>query len=190
MEPINSLATPLDNALAFNNPSHGGFLTALWAWAAVLTAAVGLWRIKSSAMSAQSDPRPEFQNGSSDHPAPPRDIALSSPPPAESSWVSAPDSTAGEAATGVRKGEKFTAYFDGDDAVDGNAGGVDDIYKNRNGGDGEGGGIGLVDEWYRIWEGAIETRNGGAGWYRNQDLTVINGNVVRLWDRSRRRRWA
>lgn len=38
--------------------------------------------------------------------------------------------------------------------------------------------------WWESWEKLLRTRNGEneGGWYTYQDLTVINGNVVRFWD--------
>ncbi|CAN0913878.1 hypothetical protein LINGRAHAP2_LOCUS28196 [Linum grandiflorum] len=43
-------------------------------------------------------------------------------------------------------------------------------------GGGGGGGEGL-------WEAEVRLKmREGMGWYRYQDLTAINGNVVRLWD--------
>ncbi|KAE8724471.1 hypothetical protein F3Y22_tig00010526pilonHSYRG00014 [Hibiscus syriacus] len=42
------------------------------------------------------------------------------------------------------------------------------------------------DRW-ESWERVLRLRKGETGWYRYQDLTAINGNVVRLWDGSCRR---
>ncbi|KAE8667097.1 Plant invertase/pectin methylesterase inhibitor superfamily protein [Hibiscus syriacus] len=37
-------------------------------------------------------------------------------------------------------------------------------------------------EWWESWERVLRLRKGERGWYRYQDFTAINGNVVRLWD--------
>lgn len=44
------------------------------------------------------------------------------------------------------------------------------------------------DYWWDNWEKVMRMRIGGGdhmGWYRYQDLTVLDGNVVRLWDGCR-----
>ncbi|XP_010520522.1 PREDICTED: uncharacterized protein LOC104799609 [Tarenaya hassleriana] len=70
---------------------------------------------------------------------------------------------------GFTKG-KLTLYCDGDGVGDNDDGEITAISDGR---DGE------VEEW---WERVVRTMNGEDSWYRYVDLTVINGNVVRLWD--------
>ncbi|CAH9055535.1 unnamed protein product [Cuscuta epithymum] len=169
-------------ALAFTNPSYG-FLTAvksIWAWAAVLTVFMGLWKIKSS---------PKSPNGSLELPDPPRNVALSPPWPVARLPAEPPPPGTGLCTVGLTKG-KFTAYFDGEEESD--DGGIDDGIYTCKGKRGDGVVLarGLGDEWYESWQRALKTKTGGAGWYCNQDLTVINGNVVRLWGSGCRRRRA
>ena len=45
------------------------------------------------------------------------------------------------------------------------------------------------DGWCENWENLWRMRIGDdMGWYRYQDLRVMDGNVVRLWDGGRGRR--
>lgn len=39
-----------------------------------------------------------------------------------------------------------------------------------------------------IWEDMVVRRRGDLGWYSYQDMAVLNGNVVRLWDGDSPRR--
>ncbi|CAL0304823.1 unnamed protein product [Lupinus luteus] len=45
---------------------------------------------------------------------------------------------------------------------------------------------GVITEWWEKWEKVMRLRNGvnEKGWYTCQDLTELNGNVVRLWDKN------
>lgn len=43
-------------------------------------------------------------------------------------------------------------------------------------------------EWYENWEKVIRTKTGEMEWYNYQDLMLIDGNIVRLWEGCRRRR--
>lgn len=40
-------------------------------------------------------------------------------------------------------------------------------------------------EWWESWDKGLRMRMGDMSWYRCQDLTEFNGNVVRLWDDRR-----
>ncbi|OIT29914.1 PREDICTED: uncharacterized protein LOC109210714 [Nicotiana attenuata] len=48
----------------------------------------------------------------------------------------------------------------------------------------------MCNDWYQSWEKVTRTKKGEMGWYSFQDLHVIDGNVVRLWEGCRRRREA
>lgn len=37
-------------------------------------------------------------------------------------------------------------------------------------------------EWWYAWKRVLRETSGETGWYRCQDLSVLDGNVVRLWD--------
>lgn len=41
---------------------------------------------------------------------------------------------------------------------------------------------GCTSEWWEKWDKMLETKLGVKGWYMYQDLTDLNGNVVRFWD--------
>ncbi|MED6174951.1 hypothetical protein PIB30_073841 [Stylosanthes scabra] len=165
-------------ALAFNYLSFGALtvLNNLWTWLALLTAAFSFWKIRSSGC-----PEPEISDPTrepiTEAPIP---EAVTPSPPVESVTVSdvVPLAVTDDV-DGVRKG-KFTVYYEeeGDD---------DDAQCMR--GEREGSLTltlteGCEGEWWEKWERLLRLRNGVSedGWYTCQDLTELNGNVVRLWD--------
>ncbi|XP_019193174.1 PREDICTED: uncharacterized protein LOC109187442 [Ipomoea nil] len=167
---MNTLDSPVE-ALAFNYLRFDKLWT--W-WVSVLAAAAGFWRIKVPSLSPPSKPSSEpCQAAAARRPA-------SSEPPSTAPRTTVTPFSASEGVDGSTKG-KFAAYFDCDDEL---AGG-NDAESNGNGG---GGGEVLVKDWYGCWERVMETRMGEMGWYRYQDITVIDGNVVRLWEGGGRRR--
>ncbi|KAI3447244.1 hypothetical protein Pfo_003909 [Paulownia fortunei] len=194
---MNALDSPLE-ALALNYLSYG-FLTAInniWAWVAVITAAVSFWRIRASSSPLVSIPE---QRGSSQDAA-----STSSSPPHMAGEVEAAEpttvSTPGETkqllsplmttSCCVLESEgspkvKFSLYFNEDDFREGDEGGEDEDSGGCNGGGA------VVSEklgwWCDDWERTMVVRMGDMGWYRCQDLKVLDGSVVRLWDGRRRR---
>ncbi|KAL3825472.1 hypothetical protein ACJIZ3_021501 [Penstemon smallii] len=76
---------------------------------------------------------------------------------------------------------KFTLHYKDDDFMDGDEG-----CDNKDNGGGEGGGR-KNRRWCDDLERRMVMRMGDMGWYRCQDLTVLDGSVVRLWDGGRRR---
>ncbi|KAE8665288.1 Plant invertase/pectin methylesterase inhibitor superfamily protein [Hibiscus syriacus] len=185
------LDSPLE-ALAFNYLSFGIFtvLNNLWTWIAVLTAALSFWRIRAAAVSSRyvqsNDPKPS--------------TSISDRAPDESPPVPEPDNKPTPSASvaetsvwplvcrGVTRGKfKLTVYHDDD----GEKSDVDVDVDSGVRGMGPGDGGGECNQWWESWEGVLKLRNGETGWYKYQDLTALNGNVVRLWDESckcRRRR--
>lgn len=180
------LDSPLE-ALALNYLSVG-FLTIvnnLWTWVAVITAAVSFWRIRAAGggptcLKSDSSPPPppndQSLGGSELVPeisAP--DVSADEPPapaPAPASEMVVGDDKVDD---GVTKGTKFVAVYYGED--DGRE--LTAANELEESGDDEGCG-----EWWESWERVLTTKTGEMGWYRYQDLTVLNGNVVRLWDSS------
>lgn len=73
---------------------------------------------------------------------------------------------------GVTKG-KFTVYYEdeGEREVE------EELLTETGECDG-----GYKSEWWERWDKMLRTRSGENGWYKHQDLTELNGNVVRLWD--------
>jgi len=176
--------SPLE-ALALNYVSFG-FLTVvnnIWTWVAVITAAVSFWRIRASApitttsISTISDPQnirnPDVGPTSTASPPPPSVVAEPPPPPSTSaslaSWVG----------YGATRGTKFTLYYEDEKREEG-------LTVAGEVGDGGDGVVGVGGEW-REWEGMLRMRMGDLGWYNLQDLTVLDGNIVRLWDGGRRK---
>ncbi|CAK9159243.1 unnamed protein product [Ilex paraguariensis] len=182
---MNTLDSPLE-ALAFNYLSFGLFTVVnnIWTWVAVITAALSFWRIRSSGL-LKSDLLDRNLDGAS--PAAVFSSPSSSPAeniaePASSTSASASDFPAMSKITsfcrvegdGLTKG-KYTVYYnEDDDEFTSNEEEVD----NR---DGEGVEV-VAKEWCDGWDRVLRMRNGDMGWYRYQDLTVLDGNVVRLWD--------
>ncbi|PKA61167.1 hypothetical protein AXF42_Ash006063 [Apostasia shenzhenica] len=135
-----------------------------WAWIAVLTAAVGLWRIRSVGS--------RFDAHSSAPFSPPPPNLISSPPLATESPAA--------------QKERFTAYYYSEPAEEGGRWGCIDYGEEEvTGGNDDGGEadkeltapLVIRSEWEGIWS----AWRGDLGWYRHQRRTAINGSVVRLW---------
>ncbi|XP_016486051.2 uncharacterized protein LOC107806412 [Nicotiana tabacum] len=183
------LEYPLE-ALAFNYLSFG-FLTVVnnvWAWVAVITAAVSFWRIKTSSTLPLPEPRGDFSGAPSPSPPPPTSVPSCSSSPQVERVAKEPSSTVTtEMYPGVSMNKeegtkgKLTVYFKQDDGEECDVDGDD---GDQDGEDG------AVEMWFENWENLLKMRNGEMGWYRCQDMKVIDGNVVRLWDGCRRRRKA
>ncbi|XP_057767701.1 uncharacterized protein LOC130987981 [Salvia miltiorrhiza] len=181
-----ALDSPLE-ALAFNYLTYG-FLTAvnnIWAWIAVVTAAVSFWRIRVLS-SSTTDP------SSRSH-----DAAASTASARVAESVAAePASAPARAACVVleRQGStkmKFSLYYKEEEEVDLRGDDDDEGGENEEcgGGAAEAASLG-VDAWRGDWEAVVALRMGDMGWYRWQDRTVLNGNVVRLWEGRKRKQTA
>ncbi|KAG2311256.1 hypothetical protein Bca4012_025704 [Brassica carinata] len=183
-----TLDSPLE-ALALEYASFGclAVVNNVWTWIAVVTAAVGFWRIRvvttikveeghgfgllegSKASKAQQE---------SGHHVP---LAMAGPvektatAPAKETVVCEP-LVCGD---GVTKG-KLTLYYevdvDGERCLDGDEELTAVSY---------GGCLGSCGEWWERWERVLKMRTGDDDWYRYVDVTVLNGSVVRLWDDKR-----
>ncbi|KAL9314596.1 hypothetical protein ACSQ67_020048 [Phaseolus vulgaris] len=157
-------------ALAFNYLSFG-LLTALnnlWACLALLTAALSFWKIRSAGC---PKPNPEAQPTAGPEPLTPSQEKTE--PTREA--VNA-NGGAEEDVDGVRKG-KFTVYYEEhvQCACDCENEGFATAWEESEG---------SQTEWWERWERLLRLRNGESenGWYTRQDVTVLNGSVVRLWD--------
>ncbi|KAL6965799.1 hypothetical protein U1Q18_036860 [Sarracenia purpurea var. burkii] len=84
---------------------------------------------------------------------------------------------------------KFTVYYedDGEDELSP----PEEVGEDRVGelvtAVGGGGGGGGEEDWCEGWKGTMRLRTGDMEWYRHQNLTVLDGNVVKLWDGCRRK---
>ncbi|KAK9948142.1 hypothetical protein M0R45_003730 [Rubus argutus] len=175
------LDSPLE-ALAFDYVSFGliTVVNSLWTWVAVLTAAVSFWRLRPRGdgvkfLSPPSNDVFKSSNGCSSYPetSPPITEEEQEPPCSGSDPVAVPSSSAKFEDDGVlTKGVKFTLYFEEDN--NGHVGGEGEGDLTAEETENSGG-----ENW---WESGLRMRMGDMGWYRYQDLTVLNGNVVRLWD--------
>ncbi|KAA8534744.1 hypothetical protein F0562_029814 [Nyssa sinensis] len=152
-------------------------------------AAVSFWRIRAAGSLKSHHPcgrNPDDQSPTkavSVSPAP--DTAATLAPASAStlaSWTTAmTPSVCAVETDGATKG-KFTVYYENDREVsDG---------ELTLTGDGDfGNGVVVVGggDWCDGWERTLRMRMGlgDMGWYRYQDLTVLDGKVVRLWDGCR-----
>ena len=169
------LDSPVE-ALAFNYLSFG-FLTLLnnlWTWLALLTAALSFWKIRSAGC---PKPAPAPLDPTTEPPVPEALTPLAEPA-VRDAVPSAVTNGDAEDVDGVRKG-KFAVYYEKDDEDAQCRRGESEwsltAWEEREG---------CEAEWWERWERLLRLRNGvsGNGWYTWQDLTELNGNVVRLWD--------
>lgn len=180
---MDALDSPLE-ALALNYLTYG-FLTAvnnIWAWVAVITAAVSLWRIRASSPLPVSTPelRSRCQESASTSSSPPQKVPEWTAAAEVEAIASAAHSETPFCDTLEREGgctkTKFSLYFERDgESVDSGcaAAAVRSEKFDRR-----------CDDWDRM---GVVMRMGDMGWYRWQDMTVLDGSVVQLWDGSRRR---
>ncbi|KAL2250997.1 UNVERIFIED_CONTAM: hypothetical protein Sindi_2222000 [Sesamum indicum] len=188
---MNALDSPLE-ALALNYLSYGFFTAVnnIWAWVAVITAAVSFWRIRALSSAPVSTPEPRRRShdtASTSSSAPPKVAEPATLSTAgETQLSSAPAKTS--CPTLGREGStktKFSLYYEEDDFREYDEGG-----ENEDDGDGTAGvseksGRYLSEDWERMM---VVVRMGDMGWYRWQDRAVFDGSVVRLWDQGRGRR--
>lgn len=190
---MNGMDSPLD-ALALNYLSYG-LLTAvsnIWAWIAVITAAFSFWKIR--ALSSPLVSRPEQrQDAASTSSLPPKMAAVEAAKPTavypgETGHLLSASLTTSFCvieSEGSPKG-KFSLYYTWDDFRECDESGGED---EGNGGC-NGGGAAVMSEnlerRWDDWERMMVVRMGDTGWYRCQDLKVLDGSVVRLWDGGRR----
>lgn len=157
-----ALDSPLE-ALAFNYLAYG-FLTAvnnIWAWVAVITAAVSFWRMRA---------KPELMTSRS------HDSAAASPRVAEIATSETPAPAKASCRVLEREGSvkmKISLYYEEE---------LDDGGENEESGGEEAVMSGESDAWRDDWETMMVMRMGDMGWYRWQDRMVLDGSVVRLWE--------
>ncbi|KAH1067543.1 hypothetical protein J1N35_032530 [Gossypium stocksii] len=192
---MNQLLDSHLEALAFNYVSFGIFtiVNNLWTWVAVITAAVSFWRIRAAGAATSSysvKGREQRPSTSIDARRPIPEVEEKHP--TASTSVSAPASVTETSVSplvfndGVTKGGKSTLTVYYEDDIGGESDG--DIDGETTGKEWcDGGGYCKEGEWWESWERVLKLRKGEMGWYRYQDMSAINGNVVRLWDESCRR---
>ncbi|KAF9680358.1 hypothetical protein SADUNF_Sadunf06G0112900 [Salix dunnii] len=191
---MDMLDSPID-ALVFDYLNLGIFtiINNFWTWVAVITAAVSFWRIRAAGaghgvVKTLEEPSPssayiERKNTESSQPETATSSSTTTATPKSVTEPAAPGSLSSSPSVfednGVKKGKLVVYYYqDADRQNDCN---TDDDGEEELTVFGELGG-GLT-----LWERMLRVRMGDHGWYRCQDLTVINGNVVRLWDREKNR---
>ncbi|KAF1875732.1 hypothetical protein Lal_00006362 [Lupinus albus] len=155
------------NYSTFNFLTH--FINNLWTWLAAAT----FWRFPST--------KPDFlqlpHSRGFDQPDPIPEVLESDAVTTEPACV--PSSVVANVCDdvdGVRK-RKVTVYFEDEMECD-----KEEVLNVREKWE-EGDGVRCEWEW---WERLLKLKVGENenGWYTWQDLTEINGNIVRLWDRG------
>ncbi|XP_073011361.1 uncharacterized protein [Typha latifolia] len=171
------LEMPLE-AFAFrlySLPAAGG---SILAWLAVIAAAVSLWRIR--AVGSRSDASPLFQ--------PPPQARTAAPPPSDRERDQPEPEQKPIASSACRRLEagspkvRFTAYYDGRCRV---GDGGDEERETEADDDVVSDGVEVGDGEMTAplgWEGVAIRRKVDFAWYRYQDMTALNGSIVRLWD--------
>ncbi|XP_062091203.1 uncharacterized protein LOC133797342 [Humulus lupulus] len=178
---MNVLDSPLE-ALVFPYVSFGFFIFVnnLWTWVAVVTAAVSVWKIRATAGDGPGgvcsvDSSPSCDDRCSITPAPPPSVSVS----VSAASVSASGHVEDNGADVLTKGRKFSLYYEHDgeltEEFEENDGAAEAVVVEEYCGGGDG-------DW---WEIMLEMRLGEKSWYRYQELTELNGNVVRFWDDCR-----
>ena len=184
-------------ALAFNYVRFGFFtlVNNLWTWVAVITAAVSFWRLRVSGFLKSDHLNADVSHSALDL-TPSSDSAVEpQPPPPSKPTTTSTSAASSEAVVSsvcdcdvrgarvVTKG-RFTAYY-GEERESRLLTTVAAVeWDNNDGGfDVFGGGV-VGEELKKV----VRVRMGDMGLYRFQDLTAINGNVVKLWDDCRMRR--
>nr|XP_008337817.1 uncharacterized protein LOC103400907 [Malus domestica] len=192
-QPSISIMNVLDSnleALAFNYLSFGLFTVVnnLWTWIAVLTAAVSFWRLRprAAATSAISSSALKFRsqpaisglslNGSS--PVPEITQSNSAAKKVEPPCFVPALAKFGDSTVQLTKGSKFAVYFEDSD-VESDLTATSSLTPEKDETEESGSDEVAAASW---WEDVLTLRTGEMSWYRYQDLTELNGNVVRLWD--------
>ncbi|RZR90841.1 hypothetical protein BHM03_00018839 [Ensete ventricosum] len=148
----------------------------VWAWAAVLAAGLGIWGIRTVSRSDASPPPPSLNV-----PALPAERAELQASAAtdrkEFRPIAQPSGCRVEEANAAKA--PFTAYYHGP-SRDGYGVVEEDDDDER-----EDGVPGVGCRATALWDGlTARQRRDDVGWYRHQDMTALNGSVVRLWDGS------
>ncbi|KAK8581861.1 hypothetical protein V6N13_144856 [Hibiscus sabdariffa] len=181
---MNQLLDSRLQVLAFDYVSFGIFtiVNNLWTWVAVITAALSFWRIRAAGVATSSCSVQSHEQG-------PSTPVISRPitEVEEKPTVSAPASVCINDGVTKNGKSKLTVYYDDDIAGESN---VNHETTETEWSNGEGYCMGgsCGGDWWESWESVLRLRKGETeGWYRYQDLTAVNGNVVRLWDDSCRK---
>ncbi|XP_008803397.2 uncharacterized protein LOC103716956 [Phoenix dactylifera] len=179
------LEMPLEDiVLRFHSLPAAVAAGSLCAGLAVLAAALGLWRIR--AVGSRSDVSLPHS------PTPPKPEPAQAPAPAPAPVPRSPEPTARALHCHVEDAgtpkARFTAYYGSCDRFDVEDDG-DEQAEVDNGRKNDGASLVRARLTAPIaplegfgWEGLMVRRRGDLGWYRYQDLTALNGSVVRLWD--------
>ncbi|KAI9122828.1 hypothetical protein K1719_005717 [Acacia pycnantha] len=181
---MNALHSPLD-ALALDYATFGFFtlVNNHWTWFALLTAALSLWKIRAKPHSPPpstpppppcSDKKLDGCLSTGDERPVGKFVLHETPTGTSASVFSTGDGD------GPIKG-KFTVYYEEDRECEQDEEFTETETETETAAFCDGG-CGCKSEWSEKWDKMLEIKMGVKGWYMNQDLTDLNGNVVRFWD--------
>ncbi|KAL5728532.1 hypothetical protein ACHQM5_001605 [Ranunculus cassubicifolius] len=157
-------------------------INSVWTWAAVLTAALSFWRIQT----ARAVPPAKFQYQpcqNDDAEVEKDQQPIESQPPTTSASCDLRSCICDGEVDATTK-RKFSVYL-GEESLnvqddwefhseDDNCFMVDEIF------------VGNVCSW-DSFEFMFVKKNGDCGWYRHQDMSALDGRVVKLWEAERQR---
>ncbi|XP_048426366.1 uncharacterized protein LOC103950238 [Pyrus x bretschneideri] len=178
-------------ALAFNYLSFGLFTVVnnLWTWVAVLTAAVSFWGLRpraaatraissSSALKFHSQPAISDLSSNGSSPVPEITQSNSAAKKVEPPCFVPALAKFDDSRVQLTKGSKFAVYFE-DSNVESDLIATSSPTPEEDETEESGSDEVVAANW---WEDVLTLRTGEMSCYRYQDLTELNGNVVRLWD--------
>ncbi|KAF5788635.1 hypothetical protein HanXRQr2_Chr10g0466181 [Helianthus annuus] len=148
-------------ALAINYLTH-----TVWAWIAFLTAALSFWKIKPS-----PSPLPPPAHPISTSTSPPPPLSDDEPDPDDQQEVPSSSTTIFCSLENRRSG-KFRVYYDGIAVAARTRRPIKGSVHNPQR-------LVLGDHG---WEALLKLKTAEMGWYRYQDLTMLDGSVVQLWN--------
>ncbi|MFS7982790.1 hypothetical protein Hanom_Chr10g00967031 [Helianthus anomalus] len=153
-------------ALAINYLTH-----TVWAWIAFLTAALSFWKINPSP-SPLPPPAHPISTSTSPPPPPPPPLSDDEPDPDDQQEVPSSSTTIFCSLENTRSG-KFRVYYDGIAVAARRPikGSVIRLHNPQRAVLGDHG-----------WEALLKLKTAEMGWYRYQDLTMLDGSVVQLWN--------
>lgn len=187
-------SSPLE-ALTFNYATFCVFTVVnnLWTWVAVITAAVSFWKIRTTSFSDNPDhQQPRIHRNTSgsqvQRSADTSSVEAAPPCPIPAPAAALPSVNDVKDVDGVTEGSKYTLYYYEEEQRESDGDGeVTSVVKEWRDDDDDDDGVSSCGEWWEWERVRMTARIGDMGWHRWQDLTVVNGNVVRLWDECRRR---
>lgn len=196
---MNALESSPFDVVAVDFLSFGFFTVVnnLWTWVAVVTAAVSFWKIRASAPSVLSvaEPCHDRNSKSKGFESISENGFLTESAAGHHNTVGQMEKTVPKPSAGlitvghgddrVNTKGKLTVYYCEESYASSCCSETTTSTKGMEQSEEVGCEFVLgLDGSIEWWERMLRFRRGGSSWYRCQDLTVLNGNVVRLWNEN------